>query len=575
MHFSIFNRYSSVGLFMGLLVACGGFAAQQEERDRSPALGIEVFSIEVDNAKLSPGVWSIQMRDRARPLTLPAGHSLRFHFRDRSLDNGSSPKLKYLLAGYDSDWHQLRAHAQLSVRFLDADGAIIGTEDLNANGESAGWRGNIADSEFSPRLAKLRAPERSKRMQLVIISSIPEMLGQYAVCDIGVSISSGAGTMKSKTSISTEQGVEMDSALGSPLLWARSGTRAQLAQVVTLRDGKHALALNDNESKTFGAWLLKPQYCPEVSAGDEMNLSWSECFSLGRGGDGIASYENLPPGNYNLLVTGQTIEGREFAGNAVLEFEIPPPFWERPLFWMMVGIAATICAFVITRVAAKRKMRVHLAELERQNLVEKERARIARDIHDELGASLAAIALMSSRARQQVGAHPEAESQLDEISKRAMQTARQLAEIVWAVNPARDSVEHLVDFVAQFAQEYLALANIRFRTEIPEQLPELSLSATARHEVFLAAKELVHNAVRHGKPTVVFLRVECDSEWLVIEIEDNGCGFHINQTSDSRGLSNVTERMTHIGGEFVASSIPSEGSRMQLRIPLGAPNRFT
>lgn len=560
---------------MSLLLACDGLAGQQGTPEQSPTLGVEVLSIEVDSAKVPQDVWNSQRPNSSGPVKLPGAHSFRLHFRDRSPENGSSPKLKYLLAGYDSEWHYLRAHAQLSVRFLDADGAIIGTEDLNANGDSGGWRGNLADSDFSPRSAKLKAPERCKRIQLVIISSIPEMLGQYAVCDIALSVSSGAGTISPKISISTEQGVEMDNALGNPLLWARSGTRAQLAQVVKLREGKHALALIDNEAKTFGAWILKPQYCPEVSAGEEVQVSWSECFSLGRGGDGFATYENLPPGSYKLLVAGQTIEGREFGGNAVLEFDIPPPLWERPLFWMMVGIATTTCAFGFAKVSAKRKMRAHLAELERQHLVEKERARIARDIHDELGASLAAIALMSSRVREKVGEHSEVESQLDEISERAIQTARQLAEIVWAVNPARDSVEHLVDFVAQFAQEYLALANIRFRTEIPEQLPGLSLSSTARHEVFLAVKELIHNAVRHGQPTVVFLRVECASEWLVLEIEDNGCGFNTDETAQAHGLSNVVERMKQIGGEFVVSSVRGEGSRMQLRIPLSVTNRFT
>ena len=140
--------------------------------------------------------------------------------------------------------------------------------------------------------------------------------------------------------------------------------------------------------------------------------------------------------------------------------------------WIIAGVASTGCAFGLTKVTAKRRMQRHFAELERRHLVEKERSRIARDIHDELGASLAAIALISTRAHQNLGANSEAAEPLYEIAKRAKQTARQLAEIVWAVNPTRDSVENLVDFVCQFSQEHLELANIRFRTEIPVELLE-------------------------------------------------------------------------------------------------------
>ncbi|NBV87577.1 MAG: hypothetical protein EBS01_15210 [Verrucomicrobia bacterium] len=184
------------------------------------------------------------------------------------------------------------------------------------------------------------------------------------------------------------------------------------------------------------------------------------------------------------------------------------------------------------------------------------------------GASLAAIALISTRAQQNIAANSEVAGSLHEISKRAKQTARQLAEIVWAVNPARDSVENLVDFVCQFAQEHLELANIRFRTEIPGELPELALSSSARHEAFLAAKELVHNAVRHGKPTQVVLKIECSPRWLCVVIEDNGCGFVPPRGHTHGGLANVAERMKKVGGEFEAHSVPSQGSRMQLRIPL-------
>jgi len=567
-----FHQLRSACVSLSLLVTAQSALAQSPQDAHAKPLEVKLVSLEVNDIPLSANSWREATETNAAPLSFSSVRSMRVHFKEFSSENGSSPKLQYFLSGYDTQWHVLRAHAQLTVRFLDKDGAIIGTEDLNARGESTGWMGNIANSEFSARSATLSAPPRCNRIQLMIISSVPEMVGQYALRDITLAIARSGGGEKSKIALSTDEGVEMNSALGNPVQWARSGTRAQLAQVVTLLDGKHALALLDNTSKTFGTWILKPPHCPEVREGEEIVLTWSECFSLGRGGDGLAFYENLPPGNYTLLVAGQTMEGRSIPERSVLAFCIPSPFWERPLFWIFVGVASTGCAFGLTKVTAKRRMQRHFDELERRHLVEKERSRIARDIHDELGASLAAIALISSRAQQNLAVNSEAAEPLYEIAKRAKHTARQLAEIVWAVNPTRDSVENLVDFVCQFSQEHLELANIRFRTEIPGELPELALSSSARHEAFLAAKELVHNSVRHGKPTLVVLKIECSPRWLTVAIEDNGCGFIPSRAHTHGGLANVAERMKKVGGEFEAHSVPSQGSRMQLRIPLSTPH---
>lgn len=570
-----FKLLHSAGAAILLRVVCHSLPAQGSDPTQSAdvkPLEVRVLSVEVNDQPLAKRSWEPAGMKKASALQLPSVHSIRVQFQEHSAEGFSSPKLRYFLAGHDTQWQDLRAHAQMTVRFLDEGNAIIGTEDFNANGESEGWMGQIANSRFSFRSAKLTAPARSKRVQLTIISSIPEMVGQYAVRDISLSIASKEGAVKAGFSPSTDEGTEMDSPLGTPVQWARSGTRAQLAQVVALPEGKHALALVDNSSNTFGAWILKPAYCREVREGDEITLKWSECFSLGRGGQGWAAYKNLLPGDYNLLVAGQTLEGLSIAGKSVLAFKIPPPFWEHSLFWILAGLASTGGAFTLSKIAGKQRTRRKLAEIERRHLLEKERARIAQDIHDELGASLAAIGLMSSRTRQQLPAGSEAALQLEEISRRATQTARQLAEIVWAVNPARDSLENLVDFACQFAQEHLALSNIRFRTEIPEELPELPLPSSTRHEAFLAVKELVHNAVRHGKPTLVVLRIQCRPGWIILEIEDDGLGFEITGDKLIGGLANVAERMKRIAGEFLPHSSPGEGSRMQLRVPLTSPS---
>ena len=141
---------------------------------------------------------------------------------------------------------------------------------------------------------------------------------------------------------------------------------------------------------------------------------------------------------------------------------------------------------------------------------------------------------------------------------------------MWAVNPARDSIEHLVGFLCSFAQEHLALAGVGFRTDIPDEPVEMPLGSAARYSIFLSVRELVHNAVKHGRPTLVYLRVSCVSAELRLEIEDNGCGFDSQHVQAGRGLTNVRERMKHLGGSMEIVSQSGAGSRVVLRLRMSA-----
>lgn len=542
----------------------GGAFAQGESRP----MRFEVNSVEVNGQALPPSQWKGSVGEGKPPLIFPSVQSLRVDWKEVPGDSAKSLRLRHFLVGADRDWHRMRAHAQVTVRFLDGAGAIVGSEDLNSERESSGWKGSLTGSEFSARSAELTVPTRSKRIQLVVTPSIPELVGVYAIRDVETVVRPKGGAAERTYRYSTEDGVEMDSPLGSPRDWVRSGTRAQLAQVVRLRDGAHALAWVDTDARKFGAWMTRPGAASEVEEGDRIQLRWRECFSLGKGASGQAVYENLPAGHYQLVVAGEDVEGRPIEGGVALVFRIPPPLWERPVFWLGLIALGAGGTWVLVRSLVRRRVQRQMEALEREHALERERARIARDIHDELGANLAQIAFLSGMTRSLVADRPAACERLEEISKRATGTARQLAEIVWAVNPQRDSVEPLVSYISQFAQEHLSLAQIRFRTEIPEELPDLPLPSAARYEAFLAAKELLHNAVRHGRPGVVFLRIRCEPGVLVIEIEDDGCGFEMGAMSESRGLANVRARIEQVGGTLEMDSAPGRGTRARLRIPL-------
>src|SRR4029077_4197593 len=155
----------------------------------------------------------------------------------------------------------------------------------------------------------------------------------------------------------------------------------------------------------------------------------------------------------------------------------------------------------------------------------KERARIARDLHDQLGANLTQVALLSEMAETDKDSPDEVEAHARQISQTALEATRALDEIVWTVNPSNDTLDGLINYVCKYAQEYLALADLRYRFEVPPQLPNTPISPELRHNVFLATKECITNVVKHAHATSAWLRLRFDPESFTLEIEDNGRGL--------------------------------------------------
>jgi signal transduction histidine kinase len=210
-----------------------------------------------------------------------------------------------------------------------------------------------------------------------------------------------------------------------------------------------------------------------------------------------------------------------------------------------------------------------MENLQREAALERERARIAKDIHDDLGANLTQIALLSELAQQDGSASPKATERVEKISVTAREVIKSLDEIVWAVNPGNDSLPHLIDYSAQFTLDYLRVAGIRCRLDLPENPPRLSLSTDVRHNLFLIIKEAVNNVVKHSAATEVWLRIHIEGEQLQISIEDNGRGFDRNgQISGRNGLANMQKRASEISGGFRLSSGQERGTSIHVTVPL-------
>jgi signal transduction histidine kinase len=227
------------------------------------------------------------------------------------------------------------------------------------------------------------------------------------------------------------------------------------------------------------------------------------------------------------------------------------------------------------RYVSFRRLRRQLVALEQQAALQRERTRIAKDIHDDLGANLTQIAFLGELAHQDRGEPDKTAERVEKISSTARQAIKSLDEIVWAVNPRNDTLAHLMDYAGQFALDYLRLAGIRCRLDFPEECPPRELSTDLRHNLFLVIKEALHNIVKHAHASEVRLRIQFDTNVLDVTIDDNGCGFDAPQARNGAvndaladGLRNMRQRMNDIGGEFEFQSGAGMGTKIHLSLPL-------
>jgi signal transduction histidine kinase/ligand-binding sensor domain-containing protein len=296
---------------------------------------------------------------------------------------------------------------------------------------------------------------------------------------------------------------------------------------------------------------------------DGVDDDWVEA-----GSQRTVAYPQLTAGEYRFHVKACNDSGIWNDAGATLGFSVLPFFWQTWPFRLTVVTAFTLTVIAIVRYVSFRRLRRQVRLLQEQAALHKERARIAKDIHDDLGASLTHIALLGDLAREDIAVPRKAGEHVQKISSTARQVMKSLDEIVWAVNPSNDTLNHVIDYIGQFTWDYLRVAGIRCRLDLPENPPERNIPADTRHNLFLVIKEALNNVVKHAAATEVWLRVSIASERLEVIVEDNGRGFdQPPRDAWADGLRNMRNRLSDIGGECRIESRAGAGTKITLEIP--------
>lgn len=286
------------------------------------------------------------------------------------------------------------------------------------------------------------------------------------------------------------------------------------------------------------------------------------------GAERSAAYPHLPPGKYALQVIAANQDGRWSPAAATLSFIVTPAWWQT--WWWRTGalLIFTAAVALLARFFFLRRLKRQLDRLEQEHALEKERARIARDLHDDLGGSLTQIGMLADRLNRQADSSP-LRLGLKQLAGRTRGLAGELESIVWAVSPKNDTWDRLASFIAQFVQRFFRDTTIACSAEGAESIPALPLAPEAQHHVLAIVKEAMNNVLKHSQATQVTITMSFAAQIFEMRVRDNGIGFDpaAGEHAERNGLTNMRTRADEIGGSLDIVSQRTTGTELTVRIP--------
>jgi ligand-binding sensor domain-containing protein/signal transduction histidine kinase len=292
------------------------------------------------------------------------------------------------------------------------------------------------------------------------------------------------------------------------------------------------------------------------------------------GGRRTAFYNYLPPGDYRFQVNACERDGVWNESGASITVKVSRHFWQS---WWFLGLALSGLMASIAgaaRLVERAKHQRRLKSIEQERRLERERTRIAQDLHDQMGANLCRISFLSEHARRSEQLPNDLRHEISSISDASREVLHSLDEIVWAVDPRNDTLEHVASYIAQYAQEYFQMTGIDCTLSVPARLPADPISSQMRHHLFLAAHEAFTNVLKHSGASRASVSIQYDGSAFELTVSDNGSGFN-PPTNDSQafsaghdGLRNMAQRLVDIGGCCRVESQPGRGTIVRFVVPV-------
>ncbi len=283
-------------------------------------------------------------------------------------------------------------------------------------------------------------------------------------------------------------------------------------------------------------------------------------------------YSNLSPGTYEFQLkvrNNETVWNKE---PLVLTVVIHPPFWQTWWFRLLLATAGATAIVVAARQYARGKVRARTRELEKQHALHMERMRISKDVHDDIGSGLSRISLLSAVARRKLHQNEAPETDINHISALSRELVDNMRDLIWLLNPENTTLDSLAARIREYSADFLDAAGIAVHFQFPPQVPAVPVPRDVQRNVLLTVKEAVNNVVKHSGATAVTMVLQYDGSTINIAVADNGRGLPDDDGEQKgNGLRNMRYRIGSVGGTWLVTSAPGEGTQIAISIPLGPP----
>jgi signal transduction histidine kinase len=552
----------SVGWLLGGL--CGSVAAEAPHSGKADQ-AMEIRSLSVNGQPLP-------LRANQKLRLAPDPRNLAFGFGPVTNSDRAPLRIRYKLDGYDETWREVAGDMSMLVRFIDGNQDPVKEIAFRVQGQTEGWTGTLETSVFAHRRETVVAPPGAKGFWIAITSAgPPNTVGIYAITNLVVArLSTSNQPPEILLRWGPDSKCELAGSEWNPVDWMRNGLRVGMAKIVPFATQPQikALVLLDNDPNAHAEWTTRKEAAMPVSPGDRLLMEWDEAYSIGLAGSADVSYPELPAGFYRFRINELALMGSPGEAETSLAFEVPSSFWRTPSFWGLVALLCLSGAAGTYRYAVWQQMRRELAALESQRALEHERLRIAQDIHDDLGARVTQISLVSGLAQGDHTLSEKARGEFNAISGMARELVSALYETVWAVNPENDNLDALGNYICQMVDNLCDKAQLHRRLRLAELPRDFQVSSHVRHNLIMAVKEAVHNAIKHAQASELSIYVDWEGTTLTIRVQDGGCGFDPAGSAAGHGLANMQRRLEHLGGTCSIQSERGRGTTVSFRVNL-------
>jgi two-component sensor histidine kinase len=559
--FNYFRKfYKSKPLWAILLALWNDPAAiAQPLSDDDSGKAIEIQGVVVDDKSLS--------LSNITTLTLkPYSRDISIHYGPNRTPGWIPLRFQYRMDGYNNSWQEDVGQMCLIARFFDESNNQISEVEFDVTGSSPGWRGELKTSSFNHRHESVTVPLFATRLVIVMASTgAPSTIGVYAIADLTAS-----KILPNKSPQLLLQSPYQDDQSD----WIRDGTHPTMAQIEELGQGtppKKALLIIDNDLRAHAEWHNILASAPRVKSGDQIVIDWNEMYDMADGLGRFAHFQNLPPGQFRFRVAELDVTGNPTGIEVSLPIMVLQPIWKRPFFWVANIFGLSIMVGIGMYYIVRRKIRDEILHYERQRELEHERLRIARDIHDDLGARVTQISLASAMAQINPTYPEQARADFEYVSQMARDLVTALYETVWVVTPSNDNLKELGNYLFQISNKLFARTQCHCRFYVDGLSQETTISSHVRHNICMAVKEALNNIIKHANASEAGIRIAYKCNLLTVLIQDNGCGFQAEQKFTGSGLVNLKRRLSDIGGKCSIKSELGQGTTIELRLTIPPP----